>query len=89
MHLEQADSVQITSSPLLKIIERGTIKVPSLEKPLTQEAGMFGTLMFIPITFALISLLGVIMWNNKEQLLNATVMNVIMLLIVLVMLNYF
>ncbi len=89
MHIEQADSVQIVSSPILKIIERGTIKAPGLDKPLSQEMGLFGTLMFIPITFAVISLLGVVMWNNKEQLLNATVMNVIMLLIVLVMLNYF
>lgn len=89
IHIEQSDSIQIVSSRLLKIIEKGSIKPVSLDKPLTQETGMFGSLMFIPITFALISLIGVIMWNNKEQLLNATVMNIIMLLIVLVMLNYF
>ena len=89
IRLEQADSVQIISSPLLKIIEKGTVRAPGLDKPLIHETGMFGTLMFIPITFALISLLGVIMWHNKEQLLNATVMNVVMLLIVLILLNYF
>ena len=83
-YLEQADSVQVVRTRLLNIIEEGTVSVPELGKELKQETGMFGKLMFIPIAFALISLTGVLMWNNKEQLLNATIMNVIMLLILLV-----
>ena len=88
-YLEQAESVQIISTPLLNIIERVTVSVPSYDKELNQKSGIFGKLMFVPIVFALISIWGVVARNDNEQLLNAFVMNIIMLIILFVLVSYF
>jgi hypothetical protein len=89
IHLEQVDSVQIVSTRLFKIIEKSSIAAPSLDMKLHYESRIFSTLMFIPIAFAFVSIIGVVMWHNKEQLLNATVMNVFMFIMFLVLISYF
>jgi hypothetical protein len=88
-YLEQAESIQIISTPLLNIIEKVTVRVPSYDKELNQKSGIFGKLMFVPILFAIISIWGVVARNNNEQLLNAFVMNIIMFIILVVLVSYF
>ncbi|AKD02577.1 hypothetical protein PKOR_04870 [Pontibacter korlensis] len=83
------DSVRLITTRLFRIVRTGYVKANNVEQELKQKAGIFDTLMFVPIAFALVSLFGVAMRNNKEQLLNAAVMNVLLSLILLWIMGYF
>lgn len=84
----KADSVRLVTTPVLGIVKTGYQKSHGEEKELKQVAGMFGTFVFIPIAFGLIALFGVCMRNNKEQLLNAAVMNGVLIIVQLWLMGY-
>ncbi|GHA66831.1 hypothetical protein [Pontibacter akesuensis] len=75
------DSIRLVTTCLFGIVKTGYMKPDGVEKELKQTAGMFGTLMFIPIAFGLIAAFGVAMRHNKEQLVNAVVMNLLLILV--------
>ena len=85
----EADSVKLVTTYIFSIVKTGYIKRFGEEKELIQTAGIFGTLCFLPISFGLIAVFGVVMRNNKEQLLNAAVMNLMLLPIQLWVMGYF
>ncbi|MBX0333934.1 hypothetical protein K3G39_11875 [Pontibacter sp. HSC-14F20] len=86
---KEADSVKLVTTYLFSIVKTGYVKRFGEEKELIQNAGIFGTFCFLPISFGLIAIVGVAMRNNKEQLLNAAVMNFLLLPIHLWIMGYF
>ncbi|MFD3001393.1 hypothetical protein ACFS7Z_13550 [Pontibacter toksunensis] len=85
----KADSVRFVSTLLFRMVERGYMKRHGEEQELKHGASMFGTSMFIPISIAFIAIFGIAMRHNKEQLLNAAMMNIILIIIQLWLLGYF
>lgn len=79
----EADSATLITTPLLKIIDTVHIILPHKEKELKQHVGLLGSYMFLAIAFGLIALFGVAMRHNKEQLLNAAVTNILVLLLLM------
>lgn len=77
----KADSVRLVTTPLFRMVEKGFMRRYNEEKELKPGAGMFGTTVFVPISIALVAIFGVAMRHNKEQLLNAAVMNILLIII--------
>jgi len=77
----KADSIRLVTTCLFGIVRTGYMKPHGAEMELKQTAGMFGTLSFIPVAFGLVAAFGVAMRHNKEQLLNAAVMNLLLILV--------
>ena len=84
----KADSIRLVTTCLFGIVKTGYMKPYGVEMELKQTAGMFSTLMFIPIAFGLIAAFGVAMRHNKEQLLNAALMNLLLILVKLFIYGY-
>lgn len=85
---KEADSARLVTTRIFKIVRTAHVKIDGKERELRQGASMFSSFIFVPITFGLIAILGIAMRHNKEQLLNATVMNIILIIIQLWMLRY-
>lgn len=83
-----ADSVRFVATSLFNIVETGYIKSGGEEKALKPGTGIFGHLQFIPIIFALVAVFGVVMRSNKEQLLNAAVFNLMLIVAQLFVMDY-
>lgn len=85
----KADSVRLVTTPLFRMVEKGFMRRHNEEKELKPGAGMFGNTVFVPISIILVAIFGVAMRHNKEQLLNAAVMNIILIIIHLWLMGYF
>ncbi|WP_276498722.1 hypothetical protein [Pontibacter litorisediminis] len=86
---KEADSARLVTTRIFKIVKTAYLKANGVEKELRQGASIFGSFAFIPIAFGLIAIFGVAMWHNKEQLLNAAIMNMIVIIVQLWVLGYF
>ncbi|WP_162051472.1 hypothetical protein [Pontibacter pamirensis] len=84
----EADSVRLVTTVLFKIVDRGYMRRFDEEMELKLGAGISGSTIFVPITFGLTALFGVAMRRNKEQLLNAVVVNIILIIIQLWLTGY-
>ncbi|WP_242921092.1 hypothetical protein [Pontibacter liquoris] len=84
-----ADSARMVTTKIFKFVKAAYVKTDEGEKELKQGASMFGTFMFIPIIFALTALFGVSMRHNSEQLSNAAIINIILIVIQLWIYGYF
>ncbi|WP_347157315.1 hypothetical protein [Pontibacter chitinilyticus] len=84
----EGDSARLVTTRIFGIVETGYLRPGGIEEELKHGAGIFGSLKFIPIAFGLIAAFGVAMRRNKEQLLNAAVVNALIIIVQLFMEGY-
>ncbi|WP_299822389.1 hypothetical protein [uncultured Pontibacter sp.] len=79
----RADSARFIATPIFHTVVKGYMVIDNKEHELKRGPGIFTEFMFIPICFVLVAVFGLMMWQNKEQLLNAAVFNAIVLYLLL------
>ncbi|GAB3193864.1 hypothetical protein GCM10027293_00740 [Pontibacter aydingkolensis] len=84
----KADSARFIATPLFRTVVKGYMVLDKKQYELKRGPGIFTEFMFIPIGFVLVAVFGLMMWQNKEQLLNAAVFNALVLYLLLWIMGY-
>ena len=79
----KCDSIRLLITPILREVNTGFVELEGKKYELPSKGSIFRDLVFIPIVFGLCSLAGVLLRNDKEQVINFAIVNVIIFVLML------